>query len=114
MAGLPLAKSAKKIAVIGPLADSTSDIEGGWTVEGLFGGGAKNHPVTVLAGLKNRFGSDAQISFVPGPQLSRLFPSMLDALTGAKPVPPATDAEKAEWLSKTKAAAADADLFLGA
>ena len=35
---LPLSKSVKKIAVIGALADSVRDIEGGWTVEGLFGG----------------------------------------------------------------------------
>ena len=41
---LPLSKSVKKIAVIGPLADSTRDIEGGWTVEGLFGGPSKSHP----------------------------------------------------------------------
>ena len=43
---LPLSKSIKKIAVIGPLADSPHDIEGGWTVEGLFGDGGKSHPVT--------------------------------------------------------------------
>ncbi len=51
---LPLSKATKKIAVIGPLADSTRDIEGGWTVEGLFGGGGKSHPITILAGLKNK------------------------------------------------------------
>ena len=34
---LPLSKELKKVAVIGPLADSGHDIEGGWTVEGLFG-----------------------------------------------------------------------------
>ena len=32
---LPLAKSVKKIAVIGPLADAPQEIEGGWTVEAL-------------------------------------------------------------------------------
>jgi beta-glucosidase len=38
---LPLSKSLKKVAVIGPLADSKQEIEGGWTVEGSFspGGG---------------------------------------------------------------------------
>ena len=30
------------------------DIEGGWTVEGLFGGAGKSHPVTVLAGIKEQ------------------------------------------------------------
>ena len=109
---LPLAKTIRKIAVIGPLADSTSDIEGGWTVEGLFGGPPKNHPVTVLAALKNRFGPDAQIAVVPGPPLSRVFPSMLDSFTGKHPLPPPTAEETAEWVSKSKAAAADADLVI--
>ncbi len=109
---LPLTTSVKKIAVIGPLADSVHDIEGGWTVEGLFGGPAKSHPVTVLAALKNRYGANAEITFVPGPPLSRLFPSMLDALTGVKPVPPATEAENADWINKTKAATTDADLVI--
>ncbi|WP_311719291.1 glycoside hydrolase family 3 C-terminal domain-containing protein [Tunturibacter empetritectus] len=51
---LPLSKDLKKVAVIGPLADASHDIEGGWTVEGLFGKGSKSHPVTVLAGIRNR------------------------------------------------------------
>ncbi len=61
-----LSKTNKKIAVIGPLADSTRDIEGGWTVEGLFGGGGKSHPVTILAGLKNKLPA-AEITYVSGP-----------------------------------------------
>jgi beta-glucosidase len=108
---LPLQASVKKVAVIGPLADSTKDIEGGWTVEGLFGGQPKNHPVTVLAGLKARL-PGADISFVPGPEPQRVFPSMLDAITGAKPGPPPTAAEVSEWLAKTKAAAEGADLVI--
>ena len=51
---LPLKSSLKNIVVIGPLADSGRDIEGGWTVEGTFGAGSKSHPVTVLAGVKKQ------------------------------------------------------------
>ncbi|MDR3741792.1 MAG: beta-glucosidase BglX [Terracidiphilus sp.] len=108
---LPLKTTVKKVAVIGPLADSTKDIEGGWTVEGLFGGQPKNHPVTVLAGLKARL-SGAEITFVPGPEPQRVYPSMLDAITGAKPGPPPTQAEIGEWLAKTRAAAEGADLVI--
>ncbi len=97
---LPLGKNLKKVAVIGPLADSTADIEGGWTVEGLFGGGAKNHPITVLAGLKSRLGSGVQVTYVPGPTPSRVYPSMLDAMTGKKPQPAPTESEIAEWLAE--------------
>src|ERR1019366_7911354 len=81
-------------------------------VEGLFGGGGKSHPVTVLAGLKNKLGPNAQISYVPGPTPTRAFPSMMDAFFGAKPVIPPTAEEIADWLAKAKAAAADADVVV--
>jgi len=109
---LPLAKSLKKVAVIGPLADSKRDIEGGWTVEGLFGGAGKSHPVTVLAGLKNKLGADVAINFVPGPVPNRLYPGFFEQLTHAKPVPPPTPEETADWIAKAKAAAADADVVV--
>ena len=109
---LPLSSSLKKVAVIGPLADSVKDIEGGWTVEGLFGGPSKSHPVTVLAGLKTRLGAGAEVSFVPGPPLSRLYPSMFDEMSGKKPLPPPTAAETADWVAKAKAAAEQADVVI--
>ena len=108
---LPLSKSIKKIAVIGPLADSPHDIEGGWTVEGLFGDGGKSHPVTVFAGIKNK-PPDAQITVVSGPELSRVFPGLIDQITGKKPVPPPTPEETVNWIAKAKVAAADADLVI--
>jgi beta-glucosidase len=110
---LPLQTSIKKVAVIGPLADAPHDIEGGWTVEGLFGNGSKSHPVTVLAGLKNKL-PDAQITVVSGPELSRVFPGLLDQLAGKKVLPPPTPQETADWIAKVKAAAADADQVVAA
>jgi beta-glucosidase len=109
---LPLSKKMKKIAVIGPLADSARDVEGGWTVEGLFGGGGKSHPVTVLAGIKNKLGSDATVTLVDGPKPTKVYPGMLDMLTGGKAAPPPTPEETAEWMAKAKAAAADADVVV--
>ncbi|HEY2857570.1 MAG TPA: beta-glucosidase BglX [Terracidiphilus sp.] len=108
---LPLQKTIGKVAVIGPLADSLHDIEGGWTVEGLFGNGSKSHPVTVLAGLKSRL-PNAQFTVVPGPELSRIFPGLLDQLSGKKVIPPPTPEETADWIAKAKAAASDADLVV--
>ena len=109
---LPLSQKLKKIAVIGTLADSTKDIEGGWTVEGLFGGPGKSHPVTVLAGLKNKLGPNAQIDYVPGSVPTREYPGMMDAVFGVKPLAPPTPAEVADWLAKAKAAAADSDVVI--
>ncbi len=109
---LPLSKELKKVAVIGPLADSGHDIEGGWTVEGLFGPGGKSHPVTVLAGIQNKLGPAAQVTLVPGPVPSRLYPGLLDTLAGRKPTPPPTAEETAEWIAKAKATAADSDVVV--
>ena len=109
---LPLSKELKKIAVIGPLADSAHDVEGGWTVEGLFGPGGKSHPVTVLAGIKNKLGPDAQVTLVNGPRPSKVYLGMLDMVTGEKQTPPPTPEEAADWIAKAKAAAADADVVV--
>lgn len=108
---LPLKKNLKKIAVIGPLADSTRDIEGGWTVEGLFGGAGKSHPVTVLAGLKALL-PNAQVTVVTGPTPSKVFLGMLDQFTGAKVTPPPTPQETADWIAKVKSAVSDADTVI--
>jgi beta-glucosidase len=109
---LPLSKGLKKIAVIGPLADAAHDVEGGWTVEGLFGGGSKSHPVTVINGIKNKFAADAQITLVTGPQPSKVYLGMLDQVTGTKPIPPPTPQETTDWIAKAKAAAEDADVVV--
>ena len=108
---LPLKKDLKKVAVIGALADRGPDMEGGWAVESLFGGGSKSHPVTVLAGLKNRLPS-AEFTYVAGPVPGRVFPSMLDQITGAKKIEPPTEAEVNETIAKVKEAAGSADLVI--
>ncbi len=111
---LPLSKSIRRVAVIGPLADSTQDIEGGWTVEGLFGGASKSRPVTVLAGIKNRLGAAAQVTYVAGPMPQRVYPSVFDLMKGTKPQPTATSVEVAATLAKVKSAAANADIIVAA
>ena len=109
---LPLRKSVKKIAVIGALADSAHDIEGGWTVEGLFGGASKSHPVTILAALKNRLGPGVEINYFAGPAPTRVFPGLFETISGAKIPPPPTEAETAEAIAKARAAAAGADVVI--
>jgi beta-glucosidase len=108
---LPLNKSVKKIAVIGALADRGSDMEGGWAVEGLFGGASKSNPVTLLAGLKNKL-PGAEINYVAGPVPGRVYPSMLDQITGAKKVQPPTESEISETIAKIKSAASEADVVI--
>jgi beta-glucosidase len=109
---LPLSKGLKKVAVIGPLADSARDIEGGWTVEGLFGPGGKSHPVTVYAGIKEKLGQNTQIVLVSGPSPSRIFPSPIDPTGATKPLPAPTPKETEDWIERAKAAARNADVVL--
>ncbi len=109
---LPLSKDLKKVALIGPLADSAHDIEGGWTVEGLFGSSGKSHPVTVYAGIRNKLGPGAQITLVSGPTPSRVYPGLLDMMAHRMPAPPPTPEETANWIAKAKSAAADADVVV--
>jgi len=109
---LPLANTVRNVAVIGSLADSPGDITGGPTPAGVFGQGKDAPAVTVLAALKDRLGSAAQVSYVPGPAMSKVFPSMFDAFLGNRPVPPPTETEIADWVTKAKAAADQADLVI--
>ena len=109
---LPLASTVRNVAVIGSLADSPGDITGGPTPAGVFGQGKDAPAVTVLAALKHRLGSAAQVSYVPGPAMSKVFPSMFDAFLGNRPVPPPTETEIADWVTQAKAAADQADLVI--
>jgi beta-glucosidase len=70
---LPLSKSVKNLAVIGPLADSKEAVEG---MAGL-----RNQPaaVTVLEGIRLKL-PEAMIGFAPGPKLKKDIPSMMDEM----------------------------------
>ncbi len=109
---LPLVKSLKKVALIGPLADSVEDIEGGWTVEGLFGAKPKSHVVSVAEGVKNKLGPNVQITLVKGPGLRRDFPSMIDDMLGRKQNPVPTPAEVEASVRQAVDAAHHADLVI--
>ncbi|MDW5264424.1 MULTISPECIES: beta-glucosidase BglX [Acidobacteriaceae] len=86
---LPLSKSLKSIAVIGPLADSKPDIMGSWSLAG--------HPadaVTVLEGIRQRLGADATVSSTKGVEIARGQPSIFDSQFPSPPPTLKTDAER--------------------
>jgi len=58
---LPLSKSLKSIAVIGPLADSQKDVIGSWT-----GDGKPEDAVTLLAGIKSKVSSQTKVVYAQG------------------------------------------------
>ena len=105
---LPLNKSAyKKIAVIGPLADSQIDTIGSWAFQ-------EDLPetVTVLAGLRNKLGSQAELSYAPGVQIRRTFPSFFDAIFHLKAAPVWTPEQAKDEMSKAVTLARSSDLTI--
>jgi beta-glucosidase len=109
---LPLAKSVKSIALIGPLADNIKDIEGGWSVESLFGANTKTHVVSVAEGIKNKLGASLQVNVVSGPALTRTYPSFIDQLLGKQLPPAPTPAETKQAIDSAVAAAQNSDLVI--
>ncbi len=101
---LPLSKSLKRVAVIGPLADSKEATEGSWMVFGH-----QPAAVTVLEGIRAKL-PGAKIEYAPGPEIRRDIPSFFeDMMPGdKKPVQTPDQAEAA--LKAAVAAARKADV----
>ena len=77
---LPLSANTKKIALIGPLADTKIDLEGSWSL-------ASNpaDSVSVLEGMRKRF-PGANIQYTTGVEIERKQPSIFDGqFPSAKP-----------------------------
>ncbi|MGH8259405.1 MAG: glycoside hydrolase family 3 C-terminal domain-containing protein, partial [Steroidobacteraceae bacterium] len=85
---LPLTRAPERIAVIGPNADSLDALEGNYN-------GTPSHPITVLAGIRDRF-PQAKVTYVEGTGL----------------IGPANPATGASTPDRAVAAARDADLVV--
>ncbi len=70
---LPLSKSLKTIAVIGPNADEVQSLWGNYN-------GIPRNPVTVLQGIKNKVEPQTEVVYAPGSLLAEGIPAM-------KPIP---------------------------
>jgi beta-glucosidase len=88
---LPLSKSLKNVAVIGPLAYSKEATEGSWMVFGH-----QPAAVTVLQGIRTKL-PGAKVAYAPGPEIRREIPSPFDDfnLEAKKPVQTPEAAEAA-------------------
>ncbi|MEO5587918.1 MAG: beta-glucosidase BglX [Novosphingobium sp.] len=80
---LPLAAGAyRKVAVIGPLADSRIDTLGSWVFKHDLA-----ETVTLFAGVRDRVGKTATVDTAPGVQIKRNTVSPFDAMSGVKVTP---------------------------
>ncbi len=59
---LPLARTARRIAVVGPLADSKTDMIGSWSAAG----DRETRPVTILEGLRAQVPRGARLDYARG------------------------------------------------
>ncbi len=84
---LPLAKSVKSVAVIGPLGDSKGDMNGPWSLTAK-----AEDTVSVFAGIKAKL-PGAKVEFAPGVQIAKTYPSSFDGFLGPKTVEPWTSDE---------------------
>jgi beta-glucosidase len=105
---LPLKKDGhKKIAVIGPLADSQVDTLGPWAFQFDL-----PETVTILAGVKSALGSRAEVNYAQGVHIQRKFPSFFDPIMHIPPEIPWTDAQSKDEFSKAIQLASSSDLAL--
>lgn len=104
---LPLDKSLKSLAVIGPLADSMEATEGSWMVFGH-----TPAAVTVLAGIRAKL-PEARVAYAPGPEIQRDIASWFDNMNpeAQKKVPQAPEAAEAAFQTAL-ATAQNADLVV--
>lgn len=66
---LPLSKSIKSVAVIGPNANNIQSLLGNYS-------GEPSHPVTVFQGLKNKLHPEVQVTYQEGSTLAKGLPTM--------------------------------------
>ena len=105
---LPLHKSGyANIAMIGPLADSQQDTLGPWVFQYDL-----KETVSVLNGLQNKLGAQTKLSYTPGVQIKREFPSFFDKVMHLKPEEPWSPEQAAQEMSKAVALASSSDLSI--
>ena len=105
---LPLERGAyRNIAVIGPLADSPRDIIGPWDFQFDL-----KETVSILGGLRNKLGSEAQLEYAPGVQISRKFPSFFDDVFHEPKVEPWTQQRADDEMQKAIRLATSSDLTI--
>ena len=100
---LPISKDVSSIALIGPLANEATDLDGGWGVQG------ETPAVTVEEGLRKKF-PRAKITYSRGGEIRRTIPSRFDDFfPGAKKAPPLTNQQNTNEIEEAIARARASD-----
>ena len=103
---LPLVKTAKRIAVIGPLGDSKGDMNGPWSLSAK-----EEDSVSVFEGIRAKL-PDSQVEFAEGVQIAKEFPSSFEGLIGPKPEKPWSPEEADRQMKSALDLAAKSDVVI--
>lgn len=79
---LPLPKTLKRIAVIGPLGDSKADLNGPWSLTAK-----EEDTVSIVAGIRKKL-PESEVQFAQGVQIAKRYPSSFEGFIGPKPQTP--------------------------
>ena len=103
---LPLKKNIASIAVIGPLANSPVDLNGGWGING------QTPAVTIEEGLKQKL-PNAKIAYERGGEIRRTIKSFFDDFfPGSVKTPPLTEAQNKQEIARAVELARTSDLSI--
>jgi beta-glucosidase len=103
---LPLAKTTKKIAVIGPLGNSRGDMNGPWSLSAK-----EEDSVSVFEGIRAKL-PNSQVEFAEGVQIVKEFPSSFEGIIGPKPEKRWSPEEADRQLKSAVALAAKSELVI--
>jgi beta-glucosidase len=97
---LPLSRTTKQIAVIGPLGNSKGDMNGPWSLTAN-----PDDTVSVFEGIRAKF-SGSHVEFAEGVQIAKQFPSSFEGIIGPKLEKPwASEESDRQWKNALKLAA---------
>jgi beta-glucosidase len=103
---LPLAKTVKHVAVIGPLGNSKADMNGPWSLTAK-----AEDTISVFEGLRAKL-PGAKVEFAQGVQIAKQFPSSFDGFIGPKIEKPWTPEEADQQLKAALELARNSDVVV--
>jgi len=103
---LPLAKTTKRIAVIGPLGNSKGDMNGPWSLTAK-----AEDAVSVFEGIRAKL-PGSQVAYAGGVQIAKAFPSSFDGLIGPKIQTPWTPEEADRQMKSALQLAGKSDVVI--
>ncbi|HEX4783400.1 MAG TPA: beta-glucosidase BglX [Candidatus Sulfotelmatobacter sp.] len=103
---LPLAKTATRIAVIGPLGNTKGHMNGPWSLTAK-----EEDTVSVFEGIHAKF-ANSRVEFAQGVQIAKEFPSFFEDIVGPKAEKPWTPQEADQQWNNALALAGRSDLVI--